>query len=62
MNEGNICLADCATTYTIFLDKRYFLDLTLTNANVYDAPKPGDPLTACQPEENLHVSYRETHI
>ena len=29
-----ICLADCATTHTILRDKRYFLDLTLTNANV----------------------------
>ena len=34
MNEGNVCLVDCATTHTILRDKRYFLDLTLTNANV----------------------------
>ena len=34
MIEGDVCLADCATTHTILRDKRYFLDLTLTNANV----------------------------
>ena len=34
MNEGSVCLADCATTHIILRDKRYFLDLTLTNANV----------------------------
>ena len=34
MNEGEVCLTDCATTHTIFRDKRYFLDLTLTNANI----------------------------
>ena len=34
MNEGDVCLIDCATTHTILLDKRYFLNLTLTNANV----------------------------
>ena len=33
MNEANVCLADCATTHIILQDKRYFLDLTLTNAN-----------------------------
>ena len=34
MNEDDICLADYATTHTILRDRRYFLDLTLTNANV----------------------------
>ena len=34
MNGGDVCLAGCATTHTILQDKRYFLDLTLTNANV----------------------------
>ena len=34
MNEGDACLADCATTHIILRDKRYFLDLTLTNVNV----------------------------
>ena len=34
MNEGDVCLANCATTCTILRDKRYLLDLTLTNANV----------------------------
>ena len=33
MNEGDVCLVDCATTYTILQDKRYFLNLTLTNVN-----------------------------
>ena len=33
MNESDVCFTDCATTYTILRDKRYFLDLTLTNAN-----------------------------
>ena len=34
MNEGDVCLADCATTHVILQDKIYFLDLTLTNFNV----------------------------
>ena len=34
MNESDVCLVDCATTNIILRDKRYFLDLTLTNANV----------------------------
>ena len=34
MNEGDVCLANYATTHTILQDKRYFLDLTLTNVNV----------------------------
>ena len=34
MNESDVCLANCATTHTILRDKRYFLDLTLTNDNV----------------------------
>ena len=34
MNESTICLASCATTHTILQDKIYFLDLTLTNANM----------------------------
>ena len=34
MNDDDVCLADYATTHTILRDKRYFLDLTLTNANV----------------------------
>ena len=34
MNESDVCLVDRATTHTILRDKRYFLDLTLTNANV----------------------------
>ena len=38
-NEGDVCLADCATTHTVLQDKRYFLDFTLTNVNmsiIYD--------------------------
>ena len=34
MNEGNVCLVDCATTHITLRDKRYFLDLTLINTNV----------------------------
>ena len=34
MNEDNVCFVDCATTHTILRDKRYFIDLTLTNVNV----------------------------
>ena len=33
INEGDICLADYAP-HTILQDKRYFLDVTLTNINV----------------------------
>ena len=34
MNDGDICLADCATTHIILRDKRYFFNLTLTNSKV----------------------------
>ena len=34
INNSDMCLADCATTHTILRDKRYFFNLTLTNANV----------------------------
>ena len=33
MNEDDVCLIDCATTHTIFWDKRYFLKLILTKVN-----------------------------
>ena len=34
MNDGDVCLADYASTHTILWDKRYFLSLTLTSGNV----------------------------
>ena len=34
INEGDVCFVDCATTHTILRNKRYFLDLTLTNVNI----------------------------
>ena len=34
MNDGDICLADCATTHIIFREKTYFLNLIVTNVNV----------------------------
>ena len=34
MNMDYVCLTDCATTHTILCDKRYFLELTSTKANV----------------------------
>ena len=34
MNDGDICLADCTTTHTILRDKKYFLNLIVTNASV----------------------------
>ena len=34
MNENDVCFTNCATTHTIFRDKRYFLKLTLIKANV----------------------------
>ena len=34
MNECDVCLAGCVTTYTMLRDKRYFLDLTLANVIV----------------------------
>ena len=34
MNEDDVYLVDCATSYTILRDKRYFLELTLIKANV----------------------------
>ena len=34
MNEGDVCLAHCATTHTILREKEYFLNLIITNANV----------------------------
>ena len=34
MNEGDVCLVDCATTHTIFREKIYFFNLITTNTNV----------------------------
>ena len=34
MNMDDVCLTDCATMHTILCDKRYFLELTSTKANV----------------------------
>ena len=34
MDDDDVCLASCATTHTILLDKRYFLSLTLISGNV----------------------------
>ena len=34
VNEGDVCLIDCATTHQILRDKIYFVHLTLTNDNV----------------------------
>ena len=34
MDDGDVCIADCATTHTILQDKIYFLSLTLTSGNV----------------------------
>ena len=34
MNDGDICIADCATTHTILREKKYFLNLIVTNASV----------------------------
>ena len=34
MDDDDVCLASCATTHTILLDKSYFLSLTLISGNV----------------------------
>ena len=34
MNEGDVCLADCATTNTILREKIYFFNLITTNTSV----------------------------
>ena len=34
MNYGDICLVDCATMHTILREKKYFLNLIITNASV----------------------------
>ena len=34
MNDGDICLADCAITHTILREKKYFFNLIITNASV----------------------------
>ena len=34
MNDGDICLADCTTPHTILQEKKYFLNLIVTNATL----------------------------
>ena len=34
MNEGDVCLADCATTHTTLREKIYLFDLITTNTSV----------------------------
>ena len=37
---GYACLADCATTHTIFRDKKYFSNFTLAQSNVHTISGP----------------------
>ena len=37
---GDACLADCATTYTILRDKKYFSNFTLAQSNVHTISGP----------------------
>ena len=37
---GDACLADCATTYTILRDKKYFSNFTLAQSNVHTISSP----------------------
>ena len=39
---GDACLVDCATTYTILRDKKYFSNLTLISSNVQTISGPVD--------------------
>ena len=34
MNDGDICLIDCVPMHTILREKKYFLNLIVTNASV----------------------------
>ena len=42
INDGEICLADSATTHTILLDQKYFSHITLVEANVNTILGPTD--------------------
>ena len=41
-NDGDICLADSATTHTILHDRKYFSSLILTRVGVTTISKPSD--------------------
>ncbi|KAL5724989.1 hypothetical protein ACHQM5_008186 [Ranunculus cassubicifolius] len=36
------CLADCATTHTILRNRKYFVNITLLEANVYTISGPAN--------------------
>ena len=40
------CLADCATTHTIFHDKKYFSNISLGKSNVNTISSPVDLIQA----------------
>ena len=42
INDGEICLADSATTQTILRDQKYFSHITLVEANVNTISGPTD--------------------
>ena len=42
----NACLADCATTHTIFRDKKYFSNISLGKSNVNTISSPVDLIQA----------------
>ena len=42
INGGDICLANNATTHTIFQDQKYFSHITLVEANVNTISGPAD--------------------
>ena len=52
MNDSDICLPDNATTHTILREKKYFLNLIVTNASVSTIFSTSD-LTEGSGRENI---------
>ena len=43
-SSRDACLFDCATTYTVLRDKKYFSNLALVSFNVQTISGPVDPI------------------
>ena len=62
MNDGDICLADCTTTHTILQEKKYFLNLIVTNASVSTISGTSDLIEGSGKENLMLPNGTRFHI
>ena len=62
MNESDVSLGDFATTHTILQAKRYFLNFTLTNANVSTISGIANLVEGCRRAKIIILNGTRFHI